>query len=134
MSLDVDLLGGEKSKARCTCYVCTNGLPEKCILQYKREGRVSLFSSNITHNLNKMAAAVGIYEAVWRPEEVPINTAKEMIPILEKGIAELKKSPEKYKKLDSPNDWGTYKDFVPWLEEYLQACKEYPEALVVADR
>jgi len=27
----------------------------------------SLFSSNITHNLRKMALEAGIYEALWRP-------------------------------------------------------------------
>jgi hypothetical protein len=29
-----------------------------------------VFDANITHNLNKMADAAGIYEACWRPEEI----------------------------------------------------------------
>lgn len=28
------------------------------------------WSANVTHNLGKMAAAAGIYEAMWRPEEL----------------------------------------------------------------
>lgn len=31
--------------------------------------RVELFEANITHNLNKMAKEVGIYEYLWRPDE-----------------------------------------------------------------
>lgn len=32
--------------------------------------RAELFSANITHNLSRMAAAAGIYECLWRPEEM----------------------------------------------------------------
>lgn len=35
---------------------------------------------------------------------------------------------------NSPNGWGTYKYFVPWLEKYLAACKEYPDAVVEVSR
>jgi hypothetical protein len=34
-----------------------------------------LFSLNITYNLNKMAKEVGLYEVLWRPEEIGITTA-----------------------------------------------------------
>lgn len=30
---------------------------------------VEVFNRGITHNLNKMAEAVGIYKHLWRPEE-----------------------------------------------------------------
>ena len=32
--------------------------------------RESLYSSNITHNLGKMANEDGIYEALWRPYQL----------------------------------------------------------------
>ena len=35
---------------------------------------------NITHNLNKMADAVGLYEVLWKPDEIGITTASQMIP------------------------------------------------------
>lgn len=89
---------------------------------------------NITHNLNKMAAAGGFYEAVWRPEEVGITQASQLIPILRKAIADMEDRPEFYKQFDSSNGWGTYKHFLPWLREYLAACVEYPDATVEADR
>jgi hypothetical protein len=45
-----------------------------------------LSSLNITHNLNKMAQAVGLYDVLWNPEKIGITTASQMIAPLEKGI------------------------------------------------
>ena len=115
MSLDVSL----------TISVDTGG-PEKTDIE--------LFSANITHNLGAMAAAAGIYEACWHPETIGAETASDIIPILEQGLADMKRSPEHFKKFDSPNGWGLYKHFVPWVEEYLEACKKHPKALIWASR
>ena len=115
----------------------------------------SLWEGNLTHNLTDMAEAVGIYEAVWRPyrllkhydkifcndpenesdfEMFNVVIGELIIPIIEKGLKKLKENPEYYKKYDSPNDWGTYKDFVKFLEEYLTALKKYPKSIVITDR
>jgi len=93
-----------------------------------------VFSANITHNLNKMADAAGIYQACWRPEEIGAITASDIIPILEKGLADVKSRPEHFKQFDSENGWGTYEDFVPWVESYLSACLEFPEAIIEVSR
>lgn len=95
-----------------------------------------VFSANITHNLNKMATAVSerFYQAVWRPEEIGITVAGELIEPLTTGLEALKADPERFRAFDSPNGWGTYKDFVPWLEKYLAACKEYPDAAIRTSR
>lgn len=97
-------------------------------------GEDTVFSSNITHNLNTMADAAGIYDACWRPEELGIKEASELIEPLSSGLALLKAHPSKFKEFNSPNGWGTYSDFVPWVEEYLAACKKYPKAQVEACR
>lgn len=89
-----------------------------------------VFSANITHNLNKMADAAGIYQACWRPEEVGIAKAGELIPLLENGIKQLRERPEYFQQYDSANGWGLYVHFLPWLENYLAACKEYPDATI----
>jgi hypothetical protein len=34
-----------------------------------------LFSADVTHNLNEMAKAVGLYEVLWRAEEIGITVA-----------------------------------------------------------
>ena len=97
-----------------------------------------VFSQNITHNLTTMAEEAGIYKIVWRPEEVSglndTTKAHQLIGPLEKAIADMKADPDKYKKHNSPNGWGIYDHFVPWLEKYLAACIQYPDAKVVASR
>lgn len=95
---------------------------------------VEVYSANITHNLNKMAEAAGIYEYLWRPDEIGITTAAQLIGPLEAGLALLKSDPERFEAYNSPNGWGLYKHFVPFVEKYLEACKEYPDATVTVSR
>ena len=125
MSLDV-YLQGEPKTVDCAC--------AKCGHVHKNEEEAEYSWANITHNLNEMASDAGFYEAVWRPENIGIERASQLIEPLEKGIALLKSDPARFKKFDAPNGWGKYDDFVSWLEKYLSACREYPEAKVRASR
>ena len=77
-----------------------------------------------------MARAAGIYEHLWRPHEMGIETAGQLIEPLERGISLMKQDPQRFRALDSPNGWGTYRDFLPWLETLLQACRDYADAKV----
>jgi len=90
----------------------------------------SLYWGNITHNLGTMAEEAGIYKPLWRPEEIGITTAEELIEPLRKGLKKLKAKPEYYKKFDSPNGWGIYEHLVSFVEKYLQACEEFPKAKI----
>jgi hypothetical protein len=93
--------------------------------------KVELYSGNITHNLNKMAEEAGIYKCLWHPYELYENpTAGMLVPHLEAGLLKLKSHPNHYKQFDASNGWGTYEDFVPFVEEVLNACKEHPKANV----
>ena len=113
----------------------------------------SLYSSGTTHSLIKMASEAGLYDALWRPyrliggyvhsddykaemefEDSHEVTAGMVIPILEKGLASLKAQPSYFKQFNSPNGWGLYEHFVPFVEEYLNACKEHPDAIIAASR
>jgi hypothetical protein len=96
--------------------------------------KTEVYSANITHNLGSMAKAAGIYEHLWRPEEIGVMYARELIAPLSEGLAKLKADPEKYSNYDAPNGWGRYVDFVPWLEQYIEACQENPDAEVSASR
>lgn len=89
---------------------------------------------NITHNLNQMAAEAGIYQHVWRPEEMGINTAGELVEPLRNGIALMESDPDRFSAFDAPNGWGLYVNFVPWLRQYLKACEANPSALVRVSR
>ncbi len=121
-----------------------------------------VFHRNITHNLGSMAKAAGIYLALWRPEEfkdpaaasaasdawkegrydegdkimaqIPPVYARDIMPVLQEGLAKLEADPEHYEKYNSPNGWGLYKHFVPFVIEVLEACEKYPDAVVKASR
>ena len=77
-----------------------------------------------------MAEEAKIYGILWRPEENNIKKAKDLIEPIAKAIAEMKVDPERFKKLEAVNGWGTYENFVPWLEKYLAACLSYPDSSV----
>lgn len=95
---------------------------------------VEVYGANITHNLGPMAREAGIYMHLWRPEEIGITTAGQLIEPLERGLELLKSDPARFEKLDSPNGWGRYKHFVPFVEKYLEACRETPDATVRVSR
>jgi hypothetical protein len=96
--------------------------------------QAEFYSANITHNLNRMAEAAGIYYHLWRPDEIGIKTAGELIEPLETGLAKMKVDPEHYKKFDADNGWGGYDDFVPWIERYIEACKTHPKTIISISR
>jgi hypothetical protein len=93
-----------------------------------------VYDANITHNLNTMADKADIYKALWRPEEINIFKAKGLIELLEIGLKDLKNRPEYFKEFNSSNGWGMYAHFVPFVEKYLNACKEFPESDIHVSR
>ena len=102
-------------------------------LTYKEDNE-QVYWANITHNLNAMAEAAKIYEALWRPKNIDAKQAKDIIELLEIGLTDLKNRPEYFEKFNSPNGWGMYEHFVPFVENYLNACKENPEAIIEISR
>ena len=87
-----------------------------------------VFWANITHNLGKMASEAGIYDALWRPDENGIEKASGVAEVLKERLPDMVARPSHYKQFDSTNGWGMYRDFLPWLAEYLEACEKYPDA------
>lgn len=49
-----------------------------------------VYSANITHNLGKMADEASIYYALWRPDEIGITKAGQLIIPLREGLLLLK--------------------------------------------
>ena len=94
----------------------------------------TLYSANITHNLGEMADKARLYMPLWRPEEIGLTKAKDLIKPLTEGLALLQSHPEHFKEFNPPNGWGTYEILVGFVESYLAACREYPEARVETDR
>jgi hypothetical protein len=124
MSLDVELKGPAEVVA-CTC-VCGH--------EHQRTVEPTVFEYNITHNLNVMAEEAGIYKPLWRPEEVGITTAAQLVEPLRGGLALLRSDPERFRVHNPSNGWGNYEGLVRFVESYLHACEENPEARVEACR
>lgn len=147
MSLDVSLISKTPITKKGTgVFIRENGKNKELTVEEVREKFPNavveenefetecVFDANITHNLSKMADAAGIYEACWRPEEIGATKASDIIPILEKGFEDMKARPDYFKQFDSENGWGLYIHFLPWVESYLNACREYPDAIIEVSR
>jgi hypothetical protein len=95
---------------------------------------VSVYSGNITHNLNSMAAAVvlsnglTLYQILWRPDEHGLKFARDISDLLDEGWNILLSDPEKYKKYDPPNGWGSYDGLCNFVYRYRNACWDNPDA------
>jgi len=117
------------------------------------EEKEELYSANITHNLNVMAEQAGLYKALWRPyqlhkdyvpnedykkewefEDSVTIIASDIIDIIEEGLDLLKNRPDYFSKFNPENGWGSYNGFVPFVENYLKALKQYPVSIVIVDR
>lgn len=92
------------------------------------------YSDNITHNLGEMAEAAGIYKHLWRPEEVGITRAAQLIEPLKDGLATLQSDPDRFRAFNPSNGWGDYSGLVNFVACYLAACIRMPEAEVRVSR
>jgi hypothetical protein len=96
--------------------------------------QTTIYDSNITHNLGAMAKEAGIYEHLWRPDEIGITKAAQLVEPLRSGLELLRSDPARFEKHNASNGWGMYKHFVPFVENYLKACEENPDADVSVSR
>ncbi len=89
-----------------------------------------LYWRNITHNLAPMGDAAGIYKELWRPGEIGIKVASQLIEPLSAAIRILHASRARWEKHNPPNGWGNYDGFVEFVVAYRDACDKYPSARV----
>lgn len=124
MSLDVYLTGPEREvECHCECGHC-----------HTKTTRDQYYEANITHNLGRMATSAGIYKPLWRPDEIGITKASQLIAPLTDGLELLESDESQFMADNASNGWGRYEHFVPWVREYLNACKKYPDADVSVSR
>jgi hypothetical protein len=93
-----------------------------------------VFQDNITHNLGTMAMEAGIYKYLWRPEELGIYKAGQLVEPLRAGLSLLRVAPERFKKFNPSNGWGSYEGLVEFVARYLKACEADPTADVRVSR
>jgi hypothetical protein len=146
MSLDVYLEDGEPMPKGSGIFVRENGgMREISHAEWNEKfpGREPVvadvecshfYDANITHNLNKMADAAGIYKHLWRPDEIGVTRAEELIEPLSAGLARLQAEPETFRAHNPLNGWGSYEGFVQFVADYLDACKANPTATVRVSR
>lgn len=87
-----------------------------------------VYHGNITHNLAPLARAVGIYKLLWRPEDLGITKARQLIVPLAEGLQKLVDRKNELQQYNPPNGWGTYQGLVNFVADYLDACEDYPQA------
>ena len=126
MSLDISLVDSKVSDVECACLKC-------CNVHYRQE-TIVFYEANITHNLTEMADAAGIYKCIWRPEELGITEASQLVAPLREGLKTLGDDPEKFRAFNPSNGWGSYEVFVAWVTRYLMACQEFPGAVIEVSR
>jgi hypothetical protein len=103
-------------------------------ISIKKLKYVDVFEVGTTHNLIEMAEKAGLYQYIWKPEELNIKEAHELIDPLYRGLTLLKSKPDYFKQFEADNGWGTYEQFVSFVEKYLNGCIENPDGLIEANR
>lgn len=93
-----------------------------------------IYTDNITHNLNKMAMELGVYKHLWRPDEISITTAKQLIEPLENARKLFENDWDKYKEFEPANGWGTRKGLLRFINGYLLACQKSHGARIEISR
>lgn len=140
MSLDVYLTGPAPAERVSGIFIRENGeMREITRAEWdeRHPGRepviadtepINAYSANITHNLGPMARAAGIYEHLWRPEEVSITKAAELVAPLTAGLVHLCADPDRFRALNPENGWGSYDGLVRFVARYIDACQQHPTA------
>lgn len=93
-----------------------------------------VYTDNITHNLNTMAKEAGIYMHLWRPDEILIAHAHQLIEPLTVACALLATEKSRFTPHNPANGWGAWDNLLLFCANYLQACKDNPDALVSVSR
>jgi hypothetical protein len=95
---------------------------------------VSVFSYNITHNVNKMAMEVKLgggltlYHVLWRPDEHGMVFARDIADHLEIGWNILMSEPAYFSTFNPENGWGSYEGLCNFVYKYRNACWDNPDA------
>ena len=93
-----------------------------------------VWSANMTHNLNKIAIEAGVYECIWRPEEIGVKYARDNISNLRFALGIFYSKYDELKKLNPENGWGNIDGLIEVTQGFFDACNEYPDAIIECDR
>lgn len=91
---------------------------------------VNVYEGNVTHNLGAMAKEAGVYQHLWRPDEINVTHARQLIEPLQAAVSAMDADPARFKPHNPENGWGDFDGFRRFVREVLVACIEYPDATV----
>lgn len=98
---------------------------------FRNDGEgADVFVASVTHGLAKMAEAVGLYELLWHPERSGIVHARDLIDPLTDGLARLRRDRSRLDPFTPPPRRGNRFVLIDFMESYLVACQDYPQAEV----
>lgn len=95
------------------------------------EEEVELWWGNQTHNITPMWKLAGVYDALYMSSG---KQAKDVIDDVRRGFNNMSENPEKYKKLNPSNGWGSYDSALTFLECFKSACDKYPFGEIVVSK
>jgi len=101
---------------------------------------VVAYTSNITHNLSKMANQVmlenglTLRDVLWHPEEEGFYYARDIAELLNEAFNVLLAEPDCFKTYNPENGWGDYDALVEFVYKYRNACWDNPEAEIMVCR
>lgn len=103
-----------------------------------------VYEANITHNLGLMAGNVelvdlqrgsySLHDVLWRPDENGFERAEQLVEPLRNALAVLLRDRDRLQQFNPANGWGDYDGLVRFVERYLEACEEWPQAKVSVSR
>lgn len=93
-----------------------------------------VFWANITHNLNQMADNAGLYDYMWTVLESGLDSPKYVVPYLKEGLRKLRANPDHFRQFEGPGIGDSYEDLVAFVEKYIAACEDYPDATIDVSR
>ena len=88
----------------------------------------SVLELSIPRHLDEMAREAGVYWEIWHADRH--DNAAAILPMLEKGLKNLKQSPDRFKKLNHPDGYVNYSLLVEFIEKMIKGCKDHPDARV----
>lgn len=102
-----------------------------------------VYSSNITHNLAKMAqevkfewnnATYTLYSVLWHADSLGLTKASEIAELLDLGWNVLLADPVKFQEFNPANGWGNYDTLCNFVYQYRNACWDNPRAALRISR
>ena len=91
-----------------------------------------VWASNYTYNVSPMWYAIFPNHDQMLPIEG--MSGVESLTVLGRAIDALRADPEKFRKMDPSNSWGSYQTFLAWVETLFESAREYPDCIWGASR